>query len=133
MKKHVWLLVLTFVALSCGKNTENSDVSFQTIPLEVYAANPGAINPPTCQNGNMLVCHIPPGNPENKHEICIGQSAVPTHLTHHGDYLGVCNPNPNPNPSPTPSPSPSPSPTPEPTPSPSPTPEPTPSPTPWPY
>jgi hypothetical protein len=35
------------------------------------------------------ICHIPPGNPENKHTILVGASAVPAHLGH-GDYLGRC-------------------------------------------
>jgi len=37
----------------------------------------------------VLVCHIPPGNPENAHTICIAPAAVPAHLAH-GDYLGPC-------------------------------------------
>lgn len=37
----------------------------------------------------VLVCHIPPGNPENAHTICISENAVPAHLEH-GDYLGEC-------------------------------------------
>jgi len=37
----------------------------------------------------VLICHVPPGNPPNAHEICVGQSAVPAHLAH-GDFLGEC-------------------------------------------
>ncbi len=37
----------------------------------------------------LLICHVPPGNPENEHEICISTNAVQTHLTH-GDYCGPC-------------------------------------------
>lgn len=37
----------------------------------------------------VLVCHIPPGNLENAHTICIAPEAVPAHLAH-GDYLGPC-------------------------------------------
>lgn len=35
------------------------------------------------------LCHIPPGNPQNRHNITVGSSAVATHLAH-GDYLGQC-------------------------------------------
>ena len=37
----------------------------------------------------VLVCHVPPGNPGNRHEIFISSSAVPAHLAH-GDDLGAC-------------------------------------------
>jgi hypothetical protein len=46
-----------------------------------------------CSNGNdkkVLVCHIPPGNPENAHNICISKNALQTHVDHHEDYLGEC-------------------------------------------
>jgi len=41
------------------------------------------------KNNKVLVCHIPPGNPNNAHTICISPNAVPAHLAH-GDYLGNC-------------------------------------------
>ncbi|MEN8226149.1 MAG: T9SS type A sorting domain-containing protein [Bacteroidota bacterium] len=37
----------------------------------------------------VLVCHIPPDNPDNPHTICIAFEAVAEHLSH-GDYLGEC-------------------------------------------
>ena len=37
----------------------------------------------------VLVCHIPPGNPDNWHTISVDQHAVPAHLAH-GDFLGSC-------------------------------------------
>lgn len=39
--------------------------------------------------GKVTICHIPPGNPENKHTITIGKSALEAHLAH-GDTLGGC-------------------------------------------
>ena len=43
------------------------------------------------QNLNkVLVCHIPPGDPDNAHTISISPNAVPAHLTLHGDHLGPC-------------------------------------------
>ena len=38
----------------------------------------------------VLICHIPPGNPENVHTISISRNALHTHVSHHGDYDGVC-------------------------------------------
>ncbi len=39
--------------------------------------------------GKSVICHIPSGNPDNRHTIEVGQSAVPAHLAH-GDTLGPC-------------------------------------------
>jgi hypothetical protein len=35
------------------------------------------------------ICHVPPGNPDNSHELKIGASAWPAHQAH-GDTLGDC-------------------------------------------
>jgi hypothetical protein len=37
----------------------------------------------------VVICHLPPGNPENAHTIEVAPGAVPAHLGH-GDYLGPC-------------------------------------------
>jgi hypothetical protein len=37
----------------------------------------------------VTICHIPPGNPSNAHEICVDYHAVDAHLAH-GDKLGPC-------------------------------------------
>jgi hypothetical protein len=48
-----------------------------------------------CVNNNnkVLVSHIPPGNPDNAHTICISENAVPAHLAH-GCMPGACAPAP---------------------------------------
>ncbi len=40
-------------------------------------------------NGKAIICHIPPGNPDNRHTKTVGQGAVSSHLGH-GDTLGPC-------------------------------------------
>jgi hypothetical protein len=40
----------------------------------------------------VTICHIPPGNPENRHTITIGASAVAAHVAEHGDEIGPCQP-----------------------------------------
>lgn len=39
--------------------------------------------------GKVTLCHIPPGNPSNKHTIRVGSPAARAHLAH-GDILGSC-------------------------------------------
>jgi hypothetical protein len=38
----------------------------------------------------VYICHIPPGEPENRHTICVSPNAEPAHLANHGDYIGEC-------------------------------------------
>ena len=33
--------------------------------------------------GKTTLCHVPPGNPSNAHEISVGKSAVKSHLRNH--------------------------------------------------
>src|SRR5438067_303189 len=40
----------------------------------------------TCK---VTICHVPPGNACNEHQIRVGKSAVRAHIEH-GDYLGSC-------------------------------------------
>lgn len=40
-------------------------------------------------SGKAVICHIPPGNPDNSHTITVGRAAVSDHLGH-GDSLGPC-------------------------------------------
>src|SRR5688500_18066568 len=35
------------------------------------------------------MCHVPPGNPDKRHTIRIGDKAIDAHLDH-GDYFGKC-------------------------------------------
>ena len=39
--------------------------------------------------GKVLVCHIPPGNPDKAHTISISEDDVQDHLDH-GDFEGDC-------------------------------------------
>ena len=45
----------------------------------------------------VTICHIPPGNPANRHEVTVGEPAVAAHIRNHGDYIGPCQPTPDPN------------------------------------
>jgi hypothetical protein len=53
-----------------------------------------AVHPPAANAGSdnekVTICHIPPGNPDNRHEITVSIFAVPAHVMLHGDTLGEC-------------------------------------------
>jgi hypothetical protein len=40
-------------------------------------------------SGNTVLCHAPPGNPQNTQTISVAANAVAAHLAHH-DYEGAC-------------------------------------------
>jgi cell division protein FtsN len=44
----------------------------------------------------VTICHIPPGNPDNRHTITEGAPAVAADVRNHGDYIGACQPDPVP-------------------------------------
>ena len=60
------------------------------VAIAAVSANPSTAYADTSGH-KVLVCHVPPGNPDNTHEIVIDEHAVPAHLAH-GDALGSCNP-----------------------------------------
>jgi hypothetical protein len=43
----------------------------------------------------VTICHIPPGNPAERHTITVDESAVAAHVIEHGDYIGPCQPSPD--------------------------------------
>jgi len=45
---------------------------------------------PRVAAGQVTICHHPPGNPNNWHEIAVSPNAVPAHMTQHGDTAGSC-------------------------------------------
>jgi hypothetical protein len=44
----------------------------------------------SCHGDKVLICHVPPGSPENAHNICVSEWAVSAHLQQHTDVVGTC-------------------------------------------
>jgi hypothetical protein len=55
----------------------------------LLAVHPPAVNADS-DNEKVTICHIPPGNPDNRHEITVSIFAVPAHVMLHGDNVGQC-------------------------------------------
>ncbi len=74
-----------------GATDAATDAATSGVPSD--AADPCDGTPPdggdTCGSGKTLLCHYPPGNPGNRHDICVGTPSVPAHQAH-GDTLGDC-------------------------------------------
>jgi len=79
---------------ACGGQIDSTNqADFVDDPGVPQVCVPGQADPRACDPANTMkttVCHIPPGNPANKHTICIGNAGVPAHLAQHGDFLGSC-------------------------------------------
>ena len=46
-----------------------------------------ALSQTAAADDKVTICHIPPGNPDNRHLITVSADAVPAHLAH-GDNFG---------------------------------------------
>jgi hypothetical protein len=112
--KQVMLGSLAMVLAGCGGgSTGSGNVEFSALSMKrvyvdaatqeqwesilVACGDDGAMN---C----AVVCHVPPGHPDNRHTITVGVNAVKAHLRHThadrkngaiGDYLGDCNASPD--------------------------------------
>lgn len=79
--------------LGCVSNTDDTfnltgteEYALQTVDGEYVCEAPKKV----------LICHIPPGNPDNAHTICVSSHAVEVHQEHHGDLVGACGEEPPP-------------------------------------
>ena len=60
-----------------------------TVSQQAAFADPGG-------QPNVTYCHIPPGNPGNRHEVTAGEPSVAAHIRNHGDEIGPCQSTPEP-------------------------------------
>ncbi|HYV65184.1 MAG TPA: hypothetical protein VE964_03010, partial [Myxococcales bacterium] len=79
-------VVAALLLCACGSGQDRSspDVS---IDRELAVARDAAAK---SSDGKVTICHIPPGNPANAHEITVGEPALDAHIRQHGDRVGHC-------------------------------------------
>lgn len=77
MIKKLLVAVAALLFVGCGGTEHDAQVS-QLIQA--------------CKRQNKVcICHVPPGNPANAHEICISKRAWRAHKRNHSlDYVGAC-------------------------------------------
>ena len=82
--------VIASALVGCTTSSTSEDESMYLTGTEEYAVR-GANGVVECTNPKkVLICHIPPGNPANAHDICVGHQAVEPHQRNHGDTIGAC-------------------------------------------
>lgn len=84
---------LALALLGCTSSSSSPPEADQSMYLT--GSEEAAVTHPdgtvTCTNPKkVLICHIPPGNPANAHDICVGEPAVVAHEARHGDSVGAC-------------------------------------------
>jgi len=89
------MVLVALLVATCGGGSPTGPSVGQAGGEQVQAGgnaggSQGLGNCPTPGNPTKTsICHLPPGNPANAHQVCIDADAVPAHLEH-GDYLGEC-------------------------------------------
>ncbi len=86
-------VTINVLASSSGFKSGSADlnISSGTGNLLLAFLNPSC-GDASASSGKTAICHIPPGNPANKHTIVVGDSAVKAHQKAHGDTVGGCAP-----------------------------------------
>ena len=86
MRNAAVVAVLLLCACGGGQDVSPSADSAR-VDRELAKARAAAAQSP---DGQVTICHIPPGNPANAHEISVGEPAVRAHVERHGDTVGGC-------------------------------------------
>jgi hypothetical protein len=85
-----YVLTLSVLLSAACTTVDEDDASMNLTGTEQYAVRT-ADGSYVCEAPKkVLICHVPPGNPDNAHTICVGRAAVKPHQEHHGDLLGAC-------------------------------------------
>jgi hypothetical protein len=85
--KFLFILSCLVGMLGCAVDQDSSMYITGTEELAVRTADGEYV----CEAPKkVLICHIPPGNPDNAHTICVSTHAVAPHQEQHGDTIGAC-------------------------------------------
>ena len=76
-----------FLCACGGEQDRSRSASSSSLERELAKARVAAAQ---SADGKVTICHIPPGNPANAHEITVGEPAVRAHVEQHGDRVGGC-------------------------------------------
>jgi hypothetical protein len=90
LKEPDQILVLQFDDFVVGQ-VNNSERIYETSKDSVVIARipKSSVQTQTAVEQKVIICHSPPGNPENKQTLEVGISALQAHIDH-GDKIGPC-------------------------------------------
>jgi hypothetical protein len=100
MKQISFILLVTLAGCQAAYRIDNPSL-LQRQPLSIIDEKPEVADQYACSTesepNGVMICHIPPGNPSQRHTICIGRPALPAHMAHtagtgESDYFGECEP-----------------------------------------
>ncbi|OVE81343.1 hypothetical protein BVY03_03930 [bacterium K02(2017)] len=83
------LVALTKVCKNNNKTSSKNCIKSKSLELNEGQSNWDKIISEGSGNKRIIICHYPPGNIENAHEISISETALEIHLNH-GDNKGIC-------------------------------------------
>lgn len=84
------LLTISVCMVMAGCASQDDDPTMYLTGTEEFAVL-NANGQWVCEHPKKeLICHIPPGNPDNAHTICVSVHAVAAHQEQHGDPIGAC-------------------------------------------
>ena len=76
----------------CDIATSTSTTSTSTTSTSTTSTSTTSTSPAVAPVGieQVVICHVPPGNPGNEHTIIVGEPAVDAHVDNHDDTVGPC-------------------------------------------
>src|SRR4051794_20439444 len=85
--------IVTALLCACGSSGSSGESGSAKVAqmrlgpsLEKAAQQPQLLNDYPCSTADsrkVMLCHVPPGNPDAKHTICVGRPALNAHLREH--------------------------------------------------
>ncbi len=72
-----------------NRNLTIAAIAMVAVIMGMSAFAPAMADRPGNNEDNVLICHLPPGNPGNVQQIRVEPDEVANHLAH-GDFLGDC-------------------------------------------
>lgn len=76
------------ICVCSGVMNESGDIANWGAPLQ-WGKTGCTRNYTTESNGKVIICHLPPGNPENVQTLQVASSSINAHFSH-GDLIGAC-------------------------------------------